>query len=341
MKEYTTITTKSGETRYVFDVDLGYAAGKRKRTTIRTKTVKEGREKVAALRLKIGKISSKDSPTLITAFDMFVDQQEKEGRALQTLRHAKSAIKHYEYLYQKKIDKITVDDLEYISDEMLAKGMKKSSIKEVETKMKTFFNFCKRKEWIEKNPFEMKTKIIAEAHKMNYMTEEQFKEFIEYVDNEHLKLMLQTLFYTGLRVSECLGLQYSDIKNGELHLSHTRCRTATELSTKFKTPNSKRIVPLPRWLDLGTGTGLIFPYSESWYRHGFIKYRRIYSQISGIDLDCIRIHDFRHSYVAMLIFKGVDLYTIKDLAGHKSITTTMDVYGHLYEEKRKSVADLL
>ena len=51
--KYKIIKLKNGEKRYQFDVSLGYdAKGNRIRTTIRTKTLKEGKQKVAELMLK-------------------------------------------------------------------------------------------------------------------------------------------------------------------------------------------------------------------------------------------------------------------------------------------------
>lgn len=42
----------------------------------------------------------------------------------------------------------------------------------------------------------------------------------------------------------------------------------------------------------------------------------------------------------MLINKGVDIYTIKELLGHDTINTTLNTYGHLYDSKRKEITKL-
>lgn len=43
----------------------------------------------------------------------------------------------------------------------------------------------------------------------------------------------------------------------------------------------------------------------------------------------LRFHDLRHTYVSMLIQQDVHPKAIQEQAGHASITTTMDRYGHL------------
>ena len=54
----------------------------------------------------------------------------------------------------------------------------------------------------------------------------------------------------------------------------------------------------------------------------------------------IRIHDLRHSFISNLVMTGEDLRTVQELAGHRSITTTMR-YAHLAPGRlKKSVANL-
>ncbi|MBC1974488.1 tyrosine-type recombinase/integrase [Listeria booriae] len=59
------------------------------------------------------------------------------------------------------------------------------------------------------------------------------------------------------------------------------------------------------------------------------------------ELKKIRIHDFRHSHVVLLIHNNEDYTVIKERLGHASITTTIDIYGHLFPSKQKSIADKL
>ena len=55
----------------------------------------------------------------------------------------------------------------------------------------------------------------------------------------------------------------------------------------------------------------------------------------------IRVHDLRHSHIALLIEKGMQPLVIAQRVGHDSVNTTMNIYGHLYPNKQKQVADLL
>ena len=52
----------------------------------------------------------------------------------------------------------------------------------------------------------------------------------------------------------------------------------------------------------------------------------------------MRIHDLRHSAVAILIAQGVNIKAISELLGHSSVALTLQVYGHLLEETKREAA---
>lgn len=55
----------------------------------------------------------------------------------------------------------------------------------------------------------------------------------------------------------------------------------------------------------------------------------------------IRLHDLRHSHASLLIEMGFSPLVIADRLGHEKITTTLQIYSHLYPNKQAEVADKL
>jgi integrase len=49
------------------------------------------------------------------------------------------------------------------------------------------------------------------------------------------------------------------------------------------------------------------------------------------ELPRLRFHHLRHTYAALSIAAGMDLYILSRRMGHSSITITADKYGHLYQ----------
>jgi integrase len=58
-------------------------------------------------------------------------------------------------------------------------------------------------------------------------------------------------------------------------------------------------------------------------------------------LPVIRIHDLRHSHASLLISCGVDIATVSNRLGHEKVTTTLNTYSHMFNDKAKGVADML
>jgi integrase len=337
-KEYKTKTLKNGEKRYEFDVNLGYDLnGKRIRKTVTSKSIKDGRAKVSELRLNYKQLSDR-TLTFEEAYELYIkevtNKVQNQELSFNTLLLKKSNYKKYSLFYKVKLDNITDSDVSLWQNGIT--GLNDQSKNKLEADLCTFFWWCVKKKLKADNPFKYIDKTKYRKKEITILTEKEFKEFLTVVDNEEFKLLLTTLFYTGLRFSEAMGLKNSDVIDNELHLSETRITERLISSNKFKTPNSKRIVPIPNWLEFPTKEN----YRCSLY-NSITGYRlMLYRYINKADIRKFTFHDLRHSYVSMLIDKGVDIFLISRLVGHTDIKMTINRYGHLYKESRQGITDL-
>ncbi|QDI93174.1 hypothetical protein EPH95_16020 [Salicibibacter halophilus] len=85
---------------------------------------------------------------------------------------------------------------------------------------------------------------------------------------------------------------------------------------------------------------LLFQYREKPPSKDIFS-RRVKTICQRGDIEPIRLHDLRHSHVALLIHQGEDYAMIKKRLGHASIKTDIDVYGHLFSNKQRETADRL
>lgn len=163
------------------------------------------------------------------------------------------------------------------------------------------------------------------------------------------KLIYNILFWTGCRIGELLALCYEDVdyRNSTISISKTYFRRdKTDYITSPKTESSIRKVTVPKFL-----MEEMKAYTDRLY--GIRPDERIFQitdrgvqmkmkrKVEKIGLTPIRVHDLRHSHVAFLIEKGVQPLVIAQRVGHDSINTTMNIYGHLYPNKQKQIADML
>ncbi len=81
-------------------------------------------------------------------------------------------------------------------------------------------------------------------------------------------------------------------------------------------------------------TGKVFDMDASDVRYAWDK------TVKRAGIEDAHFHDYRHTFCTRLVQQGVDLYTVKNFAGHRSITTT-ERYAHHYPESlRPSVKAL-
>ena len=64
-----------------------------------------------------------------------------------------------------------------------------------------------------------------------------------------------------------------------------------------------------------------------------------YIKLAGLNPK-LNFHSLRHTFASWLVQKGVDLYIVKELLGHTSITTT-EIYAHLKKDNLHDAVKLL
>lgn len=149
------------------------------------------------------------------------------------------------------------------------------------------------------------------------------------------RAMLELLYATGIKVSELIALNVSDV-NLQIGIVH------------IKSANHERIVPvyqtavkhLSDYLSIARpalvtddGEARLFTNcnGKPMSRQGFWKIIKYYSNKAGIKKD-ITPQTLRHSFAAHLLENGAQLSDIKDMLGHLDISSTQ-VYAQLVKSK--------
>jgi len=154
------------------------------------------------------------------------------------------------------------------------------------------------------------------------------------------KAILETLYATGMRVSELCGLKANNIN---LDIGFLRC---------VGKGNKERIIPLGK-----KAIHSINRYLESSRPH-FLKQKTsefLFVSRSGVKLSrqsvwklikryakaakikkLIKVHTLRHSFATHLLERGADLRSVQEMLGHSNISTTQ-IYTHIDKERLKTI----
>lgn len=197
--------------------------------------------------------------------------------------------------------------------------------------------------------------------KVNPLTAEQVRIFLDGVRGDRLEGLYVTAFSLGMRQSELLGLRWQDVdlERGTLNVAQTLERVKG--GRKFNRPKSDRsnrtlVMPAVTLKALRAhrshqneerlGLG------EEWEDHGLVftstrgtpldhrNVLRTYQRhLERLGLPPQTFHDARHACASLLLAQGVPLRTIMEVLGHSQIGITANTYAHLSVELKRDAAD--
>lgn len=220
-----------------------------------------------------------------------------------------------------------------------------------------------RNKLIQSNPCQFVVLPQCERYESQFYTETQLKALFSALKNDPILPMVRITAWYGLRRSELLGLQWDslDLEAGTMTIRHTVSKV-TEVVAKDKTKNasSRRTFPLtPEAVDIFTKAKeqeernramfgreyqenpYVFkwpdghPYSPDYISHHFAKVLKRHG------LPHIRFHELRHSCASMLINMGFTLKDVQEWLGHSDIKMTANVYSHLDNARKNTIAAML
>jgi integrase len=262
-------------------------------------------------------------------------------------------------LGRRAIALITVDDVAELLHELRRTGCSAKTSASALATLQSVMRFARRCGWIVADP------VGLLEHDERPRPTQRRQRVLGRAEIERLlgacaprdRLMVTTVLYTGLRISEMLGLLWDDVDfaAGVIHVRAQLSRAhrgAPARRVAPKTPASVRDVPLvPQLARLlsahrqrsrfARGADWVFATARGTpYGHRNVSRRALgrAAQLAGLNDDGwprLRFHDLRHTFASHLIIDlGLDIAQVSRILGHARITITLDIYTHLFEDAR-------
>ena len=241
------------------------------------------------------------------------------------------ALKRYfsgKYLYE-----ITSLDIEKFKTARLKEGVTPATVNRALTSLKSLFN--RAIEWgkATENPAR-KVRLFKETgRRLRFLEKEEVTKLLN-ACADHLRPIVILALFTGIRKSKILGLKWRDIdirrdiiylydtKNGERREIPMSDIVKKTLIKTRKHPNSPYIF-------------------HNTYGRPYKDVRRAFADaLEKAKIKNFRLHDCRHTFASHLVMSGVDLNTVRELLGHKSIQMTLR-YSHLSPEHKQRAVNVL
>lgn len=249
-----------------------------------------------------------------------------------------NTMQNYYYMYECakeiEIDKMNISHIDKHTSALLLKRMtkkwKESTANERYSKFITVLNLAVREGFIPSNPASLIEKNKVEEGDIKYLEESELKQLAatETVGNE-VEVMRAFMFscYTGLRISDILRLDWSMIESDRFTLVQKKTTDRVYMPL-----NSTAIRILGERKKGKVFSERIDISFANYYLKKVVKKSGLTKSIS--------FHVARHTFATWLITRGVDIYTVQQLMGHRDINSTMRYAKVISEKKRQSVERL-
>lgn len=212
--------------------------------------------------------------------------------------------------------------------------------------IRSFHQFLIRERVVDKDPTVHLEMPQMDKKLPNVLSIEEVDALIEAPDTSKAngkrdQAMLELLYASGMRVSECINLDMEDVN---LTMGFVRC---------FGKGGKERIIPLGKsalasckdylsgsrseLAKAGVTTDALFinQRGKRLTRQGFWKLLKQHAQKAGIQKE-LTPHTLRHSFATHLIENGADLRAVQEMLGHADISTTQ-IYTHVSKTRLKDV----
>lgn len=336
--------------------------GKYEKTTVTTGNKREARKILAEHKKKMaaGTAMPPVKETLSSAVETYIEYKALKLAATTVYGYRNILKNHIKpYFKEKKIQSVSVQDIQNYIVAKLQGGLSMSSVKKHLELLRSVFADAYRKQLIPFNPFDRLERVTKSAKRKKCLNAAEIATLCESVKDTQLELPVTLAAYLGLRRGEVLGLRWCDIDFDKniLRVENTRTKAGGEVIEKEpKTEKSKRVLVMPMQVVAALHRAKERQteirqkhknYHDSDYvftRHDGTPFKPNYlsdcfhEHLKKLGIEEIRFHDLRHSFASIANQAGIPITEISSAMGHSSPSVTYSVYTHEFtKEKEEAV----
>lgn len=269
-----------------------------------------------------------------------------ENTILSYQRDLKQFISFLKKVGIKEIQKVNRTNIVAYLLELQKKGRAPSTVSRNIVSIRSFFQFLLKMHIVYEDPTENIESPKQEKKLPEVLTIEEVDLLLRQPNENDLKgirdkAMLELLYATGIRVSELISLQKSDVN---LTLEYIKCTDHEDSKERIIPLGASALRSLRNYMDKAR-FAMIKDSNEKYLfvncsgtpmtRQGFWKLIKVYAKKAKIN-KTITPHMLRHSFAAHMVANGADLQSVQEMLGHSDISTTQ-VYAQLNKNKLKEV----
>jgi site-specific recombinase XerD len=250
----------------------------------------------------------------------FLGTKKLEGCSNKTIEYYRYIMNNLLESLQKNIPDISTNDIRYyLANYQIEKEVSTTTINNMRFVYCSFFNWCYLEKYIKENPMTRITKIKIQKKQVEPFTESELEKMFSACNNTRDRALLEFLYSTGCRVSECSAVDISDIdfKNKTVLI-----RKGKGNKQRISYISDKCMIWLEKYLDernsndIALWTGKKGRLSKA----GIECIVRKVGERAGIHA---HPHKFRHTLATNMVKRNAPVQIVQKVLGHENLNTSM------------------
>jgi integrase/recombinase XerC len=285
----------------------------------------------------------------ISAFFEYL--QIEKNCSVSTVETYKRDIEHFVcFMEQQAIQRfaaVSYASVRLYLTELYEQGLGRKTVARKISCLRSFYKFLMRESFIEQNPFMMTSLPKKEKHLPKFLYEEELTKLFNATDittplGQRDQAILELLYATGMRVSECCRLNIEDI---DFSIG-TVLVFGKGRKERYLPVGSFALEALQYYIKDGREKKLSQSSSKTNalflnYRGGRLSERSVRTILKKIiEKTALNIHIsphvLRHTFATHLLNEGADLRSVQELLGHANLSTTQ-IYTHVSKDRLREV----
>lgn len=240
---------------------------------------------------------------------------------------------------------VTSEDVEKFKSILINNGKSVATVSRSMSSLRSFYKYLVVSGIADSNPTVQVKNDKVEKKFFEILTEDEIDKLLAQPDTTDFKgirdkAMLEMLYATGMKVSELMSLNLSDVN---LKIGCVKCRNSKDTSRNriiLLYPSAVKVVG--EYISNSRSYFVSNPDETSLFvntngsrmtRQGFWKLLKMYADEAGI-AKSITPHTLRHSFATHLLENGADINDIKNILGHADISST-NIYSEFIKQNLK------
>lgn len=249
------------------------------------------------------------------------------------------------FLGGKDMEEIDHLTLRRFLAEMRARNYSNRTMARKLATLRSFFKFLYREGYIKSNPITTILSPKLDKKLPKFLDVEKAVKLVQTPDEKSIaglrdRAIMETLYSTGIRVSELVGLDVDDIDfiSGVVKVFGKGSRERmVPIGEPALAALRKYVANRPEWAAKDKGAVFLNRLGKRLTDRSVRRVIDKHIRTCSFE-EKISPHSLRHSFATHLLDRGADLRSVQELLGHKNLSTTQ-IYTHITTERLKSVYD--